>query len=73
MSKYFNNVVQYWDSGNFKGYVASDSADTITKFLNNLEDLNSEYSNVSTPKFVTDKIVEKRRGGSISLPQMNML
>lgn len=73
LSKYFNNVVQYWDSGNFKGYVASDSADTITKFLNNLEDLNSEYSNVSTPKFVTDKIVEKRRGGSISLPQMNML
>jgi len=73
LSKYFNNVVQYWDSGNFKGYVASDSADTITKFLNNLEDLNSEYSNVSTPKFVTDKIVEKRRGGAISLPQMNML
>jgi len=73
LSKYFNNVVQYWDSGNFKGYVASDSADTITKFLNNLEDLNSEYSNVSTPKFVTDKIVEKRRGGPISLPQMNML
>jgi SAM-dependent methyltransferase len=73
LSKYFNNVVQYWDSGNFKGYVASDSADTINKFLNNLEDLNSEYSNVSTPRFVTDKIVEKRRGGSISLPQMNML
>ena len=73
LSKYFNNVVQYWDSGNFKGYVASDSADTITNFLNNLEDLNSEYSNVSTPKFVTDKIVEKRRGGPISLPQMNML
>ena len=73
LSKYFNNVVQYWDSGNFKGYVASDSADTITKFLNNLEDLNSEYSNVSTPKFVTDKIVEKRRGGPISIPKIDML
>jgi hypothetical protein len=73
LSKYFNNVVQYWDSGNFKGYVASDSADTVTKFLNNLEDLNSEYSNVSTPKFVTDRITEKRRGGPISIPKIDML
>jgi len=73
LMKHFNNVVQYWDSGNFKGYVASDSADTITKFLNNLEDLNSEYSNISTPKFVTDKIVEKRRGGPISIPKIDML
>ena len=73
LSKYFNNVIQYWDSGNFKGYVASNSADTITKFLNNLENLNSEYSNVSTPRFVTDKIVEKRRGGPISIPKIDML
>lgn len=69
----FNNVVQYWDSGNFKGYVASDSADTITKFLDNMVDLNSEYSNVVTPNFITKTIDKKRRGGPISLPKIDML
>jgi hypothetical protein len=69
----FNNVVQYWDSGNFKGYVVSDSADTITKFLDNMVDLNSEYSNVVTPNFITKTIDKKRRGGPISLPKIDML
>jgi len=69
----FNNVVQYWDSGNFKGYVASDSADTITKFLDNMVDLNSEYSNVVTPNFITKTIDKKRRGGPISIPKIDML
>ena len=31
----FKNVVQYWDAGNFKGYIASDSEDTISIFTNN--------------------------------------
>jgi hypothetical protein len=69
----FNNVVQYWDSGNFKGYVVSDSADTIAKFLDNMVDLNSEYSNVVTPNFITKTIDKKRRGGPISLPKIDML
>lgn len=69
----FNNVVQYWDSGNFKGYVVSDSADTINTFLKNMIDLNSEFSNVQTPRFVTDRITEKRRGGPISIPKIDML
>jgi len=69
----FNNVVQYWDSGNFKGYVVSDSADTINTFLKNMVDLNSDFSNVTTPRFVTNKIEEKKRGGDISLPQIDML
>jgi hypothetical protein len=32
LMKHFNNVAQYWDAGNFKGYIASDSADTINNF-----------------------------------------
>ena len=35
----FANVQQYWDSGNFKGYIASDS-DVVNQFvpeINNLE------------------------------------
>jgi len=69
----FNNVVQYWDSGNFKGYVASDSADTINSFLGNMVDLNSEYSNVQTPRFVTKPIDKKRKGGPISIPKIDQL
>ena len=69
----FNNVVQYWDSGNFGGYVVSDSADTITKFLDNMVDLNSDFSNVETPRFVTPKISKKKKGGPISIPKIDML
>lgn len=39
----FKYVVQYWDSGNFKGYVASNSQETISKFQNNLPDMNNEF------------------------------
>jgi hypothetical protein len=73
LMKHFNNVVQYWDSGNFKGYVASDSADALNNFLSNLPDLNSEYSNVQTPNFITKPIDKKRRGGPISIPKIDML
>jgi hypothetical protein len=73
LMKHFNNVAQYWDSGNFKGYVASDSADALNNFLSNLPDLNSEYSNVQTPSFVTKPIMKKRRGGPISIPKIDML
>ena len=48
----FDHVHQYWDSGNFKGYVVSDNADTISRFLDNLADLNSEYSTQRTPRRV---------------------
>lgn len=73
LMKHFNNVAQYWDSGNFKGYVASDSADTINNFLGNMVNLNSEFSNVQTPRFVTQTIDKKRRGGPISIPKIDQL
>jgi len=73
LTKYFNNVAQYWDSGNFKGYVVSDSADTINNFLGNMINLDSEFSNVQTPRFITKPIDKKRRGGLISIPKIDML
>lgn len=45
----FKHVSQYWDSGNFKGYVASDNKAAIDRFLGNLIDLNSEFSTIRTP------------------------
>jgi hypothetical protein len=51
-------VAQYWDSGNFKGYVASDNQTALQRFLNNLTDLNSEYSNVETPHVIGSKMYD---------------
>lgn len=45
----FGHVAQYWDSGNFKGYAASDSKENLEKFTGSLSDLNSEFSTVKTP------------------------
>jgi len=52
MANNFNHVVQFWDSGNFKGYVASDSRQRLDAFLGNLEDLNTEFSTTPTPREV---------------------
>lgn len=43
-------AAQFWDSGNFKGYVASDSAEALQRFLANLEDTTTEFSTTSTPR-----------------------
>lgn len=57
LEKYLNNnweyVAQYWDSGNFKGYVASDSRVAINRFIENMSDTNSEFSATSTPSPIT--------------------
>lgn len=48
----FDFVARFWDSGNFKGYVASNDRDSIELFLSLIPSLNSEYSTVETPFFV---------------------
>ena len=48
----FAHVVQYWDSGNFKGYAASDNPLALSRLVSNIGDLNSEYSTVETPSTV---------------------
>lgn len=52
LAKNFKHVVQVWDSGNFKGYAASDNPDTVQEFLQNLAPLDSEFANVETPRDV---------------------
>lgn len=49
----FAHVVQYWDSGNFMGYVAGDNRAKVDAFLKNLPDLNSRFSTVRTPRDVS--------------------
>ena len=46
----FKFVVQFWDSGNFKGFAASDNKKKLNGLIDNMEDTHSEYSTVRTPK-----------------------
>ena len=46
----FKFVVQFWDSGNFKGFAASDNKKKLDSLIKNMEDTHSEYSTVRTPK-----------------------
>lgn len=48
----FEHVVQVWDSGNFKGYIASDDRAKIDFFLEQLPPLGSRFSTVETPRVV---------------------
>lgn len=52
LKRNFKHVVQYWDSGNFKGYAASDDPGKIDSFLENLPSLNSKFSTVQTPRSI---------------------
>lgn len=49
---HFSKVARFWDSGNFKGYVASNDEDSIELFLALLPPLNSKYSTVETPFYI---------------------
>lgn len=48
----FGFVARFWDSGNFKGYVASNDRDSVELFLSLIPSLNSDYSTVETPFFL---------------------
>lgn len=50
LGKNFKHVVQYWDSGNFKGYVASDSPEALKRFVDSVGDTNTDFSTVRTPR-----------------------
>ena len=43
----FNSVEQYWDAGNFKGFVASDDAKKIEDFTNGINDVGLSLTNHS--------------------------
>ena len=43
----FNSVEQYWDAGNFKGFVASDDAKKVEDFTNGINDVGLSLTNHS--------------------------
>jgi hypothetical protein len=43
LAKNFKHVTQIWDSGNFKGYAASNSFETIAKFQSNMGNTSSIF------------------------------
>lgn len=45
----FDYVGQFWDAGNFKGFVASNHLDAITSFLEHIPNLNTDFSTIQTP------------------------
>lgn len=53
LSRNFAHVHQVWDSGNFKGFAASDNADTVAGFLAALPSLDSPFANVEAPRQVS--------------------
>ena len=50
----FKHVVQYWDSGNFKGYVAGDDLNTVMRFVSQAGDLSTDFSTGKTPRVVEE-------------------
>jgi len=48
----FDHVAQFWDSGNFKGYIASDSPEAVERLINNMLSTDSKFANVKTPRAV---------------------
>lgn len=63
LNKHFEIVKPYWDAGNFKGYVASDSAEKVDTFLSKVGgEIKSDYSSTSekinTPKNLDNSKVE---------------
>jgi SAM-dependent methyltransferase len=49
----FREVVQYWDSGNFKGYACSDDPKKVWTYVNSLGNMQSKFSTVALPRKVT--------------------
>ena len=56
LSKNFKHFAQFWDSGNFMGFIASDSEASLQRILSNMQDTSSEFS--SNP---TGEILSKTR------------
>ena len=50
LAKNFQIVYQYWDSGNFKGYAASDQSGMVMQFLHALGNVSSKFTNVELPR-----------------------
>ena len=54
ISDLYGNRAQFWDSGNFKGYAASDDKYLLDDFIGNLGDLSSKYETEFMPRKFSD-------------------
>ena len=59
LKKYFKYVVQYWSSGNFKGYAASDSKDKIDAYINNYEFEPHDFETEQIPRSIDNPKISK--------------
>jgi SAM-dependent methyltransferase len=48
----FKSVVQFWSSGNFRGYAASDDAQKLREFVGNMQPTDTVFSKQNTPREV---------------------
>lgn len=62
----FKYVVQFWDSGNFAGYAASDDAAALEKLVGNIGDLTSRFSVSEDGVRRAQQISTARPGGEAS-------
>jgi len=66
----FEYVSEYWNAGNFKGYVATNSKLRLNQFLKDVGDLNTQFSEYRTPRIIEagkDATPEGKYAGSINL------
>lgn len=50
LAERFDYVAQFWDAGNFKGYVATNDPVKLSEFLGEVGDTSSEFATVQTPR-----------------------
>jgi SAM-dependent methyltransferase len=55
LQQQFKHVAQYFDSGNFKGYIASDDPQKLVSVLREMGDLRTPFSTEATPRILTVK------------------
>jgi hypothetical protein len=66
----FEYVEQFWDAGNFKGYMASDSKAQLKKIKSKVGDLSSEFSDVNS---LSETKFDKVNKAQNSIPQEHQL
>jgi len=58
LTEEFDHVVQFWDSGNFRGYIASNNVDKVDQLVDSIGDVSSEFSTIKTPREVISPYAE---------------
>ncbi len=57
----FRSVMQYWDSGNFKGYACSDDPARVQTFVKSVGNMKSPYTMRPIPRAIAPRIQASRK------------